>query len=64
VATASWGYVRLRRVLYDTAALREWATRLQEQRWNEAYVFLKHEDGSPTGPAAAAEMEEILTKAS
>jgi uncharacterized protein YecE (DUF72 family) len=64
VVTASWGYVRLRRVEYETAGLRAWAARLQEQPWNEAYVFLKHEDGSPTGPAAAAEMEEILTKAS
>jgi uncharacterized protein YecE (DUF72 family) len=64
VATATWGYVRLRRVRYDTPTLQAWAARLQEQPWNEAYVFLKHEDGSPTGPAAAAEMEEILTRTS
>ena len=64
VATTAWGYVRLRRVRYDTPDLQAWAARLQEQPWNEAYVFLKHEDGSPTGPAAAAEMEEILTRTS
>jgi uncharacterized protein YecE (DUF72 family) len=64
VPTAPWGYLRLRRSTYDTGTLQQWATRIQGQQWNEAYVFLKHEDGSPQGPAAAAEMEEILTKAS
>lgn len=61
VPTASWGYVRLRRTVYDDAILRDWAQRMREQPWTEAYVFLKHEDGSPAGPAAAAQMEEILT---
>jgi uncharacterized protein YecE (DUF72 family) len=64
VPTAPWGYLRLRRSAYDTGTLQQWATRIQGQQWNEAYVFLKHEDGSPQGPAAAAEMEEILTRAS
>jgi uncharacterized protein YecE (DUF72 family) len=62
VPTASWGYLRLRRSAYDRAALEGWAARIGENSWNEAYVFLKHEDGSPTGPAAASEMSEILTK--
>jgi uncharacterized protein YecE (DUF72 family) len=64
VATASWGYVRLRRSAYDRAALEGWATRIGENHWGEAYVFLKHEDGSPNGPAAASQMSEILTKTS
>ena len=64
VPTASWGYLRLRRSSYDAAALEQWAVKIREQQWNEAYAFLKHEDGSPTGPAAAAQMEEILTKSS
>jgi uncharacterized protein YecE (DUF72 family) len=62
VPTTSWGYVRLRRSSYTTDKLQTWAGRLREQSWGEAYVFLKHEDGSPTGPAAAAEMGEILAK--
>jgi uncharacterized protein YecE (DUF72 family) len=62
VPTAPWGYVRLRRAEYDTPDLQAWAARLREQPWQEAYVFLKHEDGSPTGPAAASKMGEILTK--
>jgi len=64
VPTASWGYLRLRRSAYDRAALEGWAARIGENPWTEAYVFLKHEDGSPTGPAAASEMGEILTKTS
>jgi uncharacterized protein YecE (DUF72 family) len=64
VPTASWGYLRLRRSSYDAAALEQWAVKIREQQWYEAYAFLKHEDGSPTGPAAAAQMEEILTKSS
>jgi uncharacterized protein YecE (DUF72 family) len=64
VPTASWGYVRLRQSTYDATTLQSWATRLRQQPWSEAYVFLKHEDGSPDGPAVAAQMEEILTKPS
>ena len=64
VATAGWGYLRLRRSAYDTAMLQSWAARIRQQEWNEAYVFLKHEDGSPRGPDAAAAMEEILTRSS
>ncbi len=61
VATASWGYLRLRRTDYQRQALEVWAGRIRESPWSDAYVFLKHEDGSPTGPAAAAEMIGILT---
>ncbi len=62
VPTASWGYIRLRRGSYDEVALESWATRLRESPWTNAYVFLKHEDGSPKGPAAATELERILTE--
>ena len=60
VPTASWGYLRLRRVTYDEDQLRIWAGRILDQSWSEAYVYLKHEDGSPTGPAAAAQISRIL----
>ncbi len=44
VATADWGYLRLRRTAYDDATLVEWVARLHDQPWREAYVFFKHED--------------------
>jgi uncharacterized protein YecE (DUF72 family) len=54
VATAGWGYLRLRRTAYPGDALRDWAARIREQPWSEAYVFFKHEE-SGTGPALARE---------
>jgi uncharacterized protein YecE (DUF72 family) len=60
VPTAGWGYLRLRRIAYDTPQLSAWAARIAAQPWREAYVFLKHEEGSPSGPAAAQELQEIV----
>jgi uncharacterized protein YecE (DUF72 family) len=60
VPTASWGYFRLRRTTYDANALEDWASRIQREQWKEAYVFLKHEDGSPRGPGAAEDLRRIL----
>jgi uncharacterized protein YecE (DUF72 family) len=60
VPTASWGYLRLRRGNYSTADLVSWAARIEGQGWTDAYMFLKHEEGSPTGPAAAQELNAIL----
>jgi uncharacterized protein YecE (DUF72 family) len=60
VPTASWGYFRLRRATYDANALEDWASRIQREQWKEAYVFLKHEDGSPRGPGAAEDLSRIL----
>jgi uncharacterized protein YecE (DUF72 family) len=51
-ATASWGYLRLRRAQYDDAALAAWLERMRGQGWSEAYVFFKHEDDG-TAPAFA-----------
>jgi uncharacterized protein YecE (DUF72 family) len=53
VPTAAWGYLRLRKTEYTDAELSEWADRIRSQPWREAYVFLKHEEDSPTGPDAA-----------
>jgi uncharacterized protein YecE (DUF72 family) len=44
VATAAWGCLRLRRPAYDDAALRGWVKRVQDQDWQDAFVFFKHED--------------------
>jgi uncharacterized protein YecE (DUF72 family) len=60
VPTASWGYFRLRRTAYDTNALEAWAGRIQRAEWTDAYIFLKHEDGSPRGPGAAGDLKRIL----
>jgi uncharacterized protein YecE (DUF72 family) len=43
VATARWGYLRLRRSGYGKPALRRWAKRLAEARFERAFVFFKHE---------------------
>jgi uncharacterized protein YecE (DUF72 family) len=49
VPTADWGYLRLRRRAYDDEALGAWRERLLAQPWREAFVFFKHEEGSPLG---------------
>ncbi|HJO03215.1 MAG TPA: DUF72 domain-containing protein [Acidobacteriota bacterium] len=55
VATASWGYLRLRRDGYDAAALDEWRDRIRDMPWTEAFVFFKHEDDG-AGPRMARAM--------
>jgi len=52
VATARFGYLRLRRPEYDPASLARWAERIASQPWEEAYVYFKHEDEA-RGPAFA-----------
>ncbi len=54
IATAPYGYLRLRRPDYDAAALSDWAMRIADQDWNEAFVFFKHEDDG-AGPRMAAD---------
>ena len=44
VATADWGYLRLRRTHYDDGELRAWAERVAAQPWDRAQVYFKHED--------------------
>src|SRR5215831_15281341 len=57
VATAAWGYLRLRRQDYDDAAVSEWAGKIRAQTWEEAYAFFKHEDAG-SGPRLAAALAE------
>jgi uncharacterized protein YecE (DUF72 family) len=63
VATADWGYVRLRRPDYDDAALRAWAARMKAQAWRECFVFFKHEDAGK-GPQMASRLLEVLAGSS
>jgi uncharacterized protein YecE (DUF72 family) len=51
-ATASYGYLRLRRERYDDAELGSWAEWVSRQDWARAFVFFKHEDEA-SGPALA-----------
>ena len=55
VATASWGYLRLRRDDYDAATLEEWRDRIRDLPWTEAFVFFKHDDDG-AGPRMAHAM--------
>lgn len=50
VATAPWGYVRLRLETYAEEELAQWAGRLADTPWAEIYVYFMHE---PTAPAYA-----------
>ena len=60
IATASWGYLRLRRSAYDDGQLAAWVDRIRSQPWHEAYAFLKHDEEKPTGPAAATAMRGMV----
>ena len=51
-ATATWGYLRLHRLNYDTASLCEWARCVAQQEWSDAYVYFKHDEGVGSGPPA------------
>jgi uncharacterized protein YecE (DUF72 family) len=61
VATADWGYVRLRAESYTEADLERWLGTLRGQSWGEAYVFFKHEDAGIGAKLALRMMELGLT---
>jgi uncharacterized protein YecE (DUF72 family) len=54
IATADFGYLRLRAVEYSDDDLRRWITTIDTvgAGWHDAYVFFKHED-TGSGPALA-----------
>ncbi len=58
VATAGFGYLRLRRPDYDDAALASWLSRISLQPWAEAFVFFRHEDEA-RGPRLATRLAEL-----
>ena len=63
VATADWGYLRLRRPDYDDAALQAWARQVRQQAWQAAFVFFKHEDAG-RGPQLARRFLELVAQRS
>ena len=60
VPTASWGYLRLRRTGYGDDELEAWVERIGSQPWREAFAFLKHDEGSGTGPESATKLLEMV----
>lgn len=59
VATAPFGYARLRREAYEDGLLEEWAERLAGAGFDDLWVFFKHEDEG-AGPRLAARFRELL----
>jgi len=61
VATANFGYLRLRREDYAEADIRRWAdyARTQTDRWESAFVYFKHEE-SGIGPRLAKEFIQAM----
>ena len=60
VATAPFGYLRLRRADYGEPELDAWATRVRETTgWKRVYVYFKHEDGA-RGTTLARMLRERL----
>jgi uncharacterized protein YecE (DUF72 family) len=58
LATASFGYLRLRRDDYGDADLVRWLARIRAQPWSQAYVFFKHEDEG-AAPRLAQRLMEL-----
>jgi uncharacterized protein YecE (DUF72 family) len=56
VATASWGYLRLRRTEYRDDELEAWMERIGSQPWGEVFAFVKHDEAGGTGPATAMKL--------
>jgi uncharacterized protein YecE (DUF72 family) len=59
LATADYGYLRLRRPEYGKADLKEWAAWAAQQAWSEVYAFFKPEDQG-SGPRLAGEFRDSL----
>ena len=59
VATADWGYARLRRQDYGDGDLQTRADLYRGQPWSDLFVFFKHEDGG-RGPVLARQFAEFF----
>jgi uncharacterized protein YecE (DUF72 family) len=62
VATADFGYLRLRDREYSRAELSIWASTARRIEWRDAFVYFKHEE-SGTGPALARALVALLAAA-
>jgi len=61
VATANWGYLRLRRLEYKEPALKKWLQKIRDAGWSEAFVYFKHEDEA-NGPRLAQRMLNLASR--
>ena len=61
IATADFGYLRLRREDYSTKELSEWAEKIQklQKQWTETFVYFKHEK-TGSGPVFGRQMALAL----
>jgi len=62
VATADYGYLRLRREDYQAADVVRWAETIKAQKdnWSDAFVYFKHEE-SGIGPKLATQLMQLLS---
>ena len=58
ITTAPWGYLRLRRSGYTADDLSQWLGRILAQKWEQAFVFFKHEEEAK-GPQMALLFREL-----
>ena len=58
VATADWGYLRLRRGDYGVAELKKWVKQVRGAHWKDAFIYFKHE-GTARGPLMAQRFLEL-----
>lgn len=61
IATADWGYLRLRREDYQSDDVKRWAEviRAQHEKWSEVFIYFKHEEAG-IGPKLATGMMRLL----
>jgi uncharacterized protein YecE (DUF72 family) len=62
VATADYGYLRLRREDYQAADVARWAETIKtlKDSWSDAFVYFKHEE-SGIGPKLATQLMKLLS---
>ncbi len=56
IATADFGYARLRRSEYTDKELQTWKEKFADLGWAEAFIYFRHEE-TAKGPAFAARMQ-------
>lgn len=63
IATARYGYFRLRDEGYTTDSLARWADviRAHQDEWDDTFVYFKHEEAGK-GPAFATELSALLDR--
>jgi uncharacterized protein YecE (DUF72 family) len=64
MATADFGYLRLRREDYSLKQIERWAEWVEQQRagWSDTFIYFKHEEKA-VGPKFARQMQAALGEA-